>query len=174
MVSDNDSSISPATVAIREEAQRLSGRVGEALLARQWHVATAESCTGGLIAAFLTDIAGSSSWFGFGWVSYANAAKRQMLGISPTTLLEHGAVSEPVVSQMAETALQSADADIAIAVSGIAGPGGATATKPVGTVWHAWATETGVTTHQAVYPGERDEVRLRTAVCALAGILERV
>jgi len=103
------------------------------------HITAAESCTGGLIAKCLTDIDGSSSWFEQAWVTYSNKAKNEMLGVPYTLIQAHGAVSEPVVTAMANGALQRSGASIAIAVSGIAGPGGGSPEKPVGTVWVAWA-----------------------------------
>lgn len=109
------------------------------LLARGWMLATAESCTGGLIAAACTDLAGSSTWFERGFVTYSNAAKAQMLGIDAALIAQHGAVSEPVARAMAQGALQHAHAQVALAVTGVAGPGGGSADKPVGTVWFAWA-----------------------------------
>ena len=109
------------------------------LLARGWMLATAESCTGGLIAAACTDLAGSSSWFERGFVTYSNAAKAQMLGVDAALIAQHGAVSEPVARAMAQGALQRAHAQVALAVTGVAGPGGGSADKPVGTVWFAWA-----------------------------------
>jgi nicotinamide-nucleotide amidase len=109
------------------------------LRARGWMLATAESCTGGLIAAACTDLAGSSSWFERGFVTYSNAAKAQMLGVEAALIARHGAVSEPVARAMAQGALQHAHAQVALAVTGVAGPGGGSADKPVGTVWFAWA-----------------------------------
>jgi nicotinamide-nucleotide amidase len=113
--------------------------LGAALRRRGWRIASAESCTGGLIAAACTSVAGSSDWFECGWVSYSNAAKSALLGVDPALIAVHGAVSEPVVLAMAEGALQRAGVDLAVAVTGIAGPGGGTATKPVGLVWLALA-----------------------------------
>ncbi|HEY9101890.1 nicotinamide-nucleotide amidohydrolase family protein, partial [Chitinimonas sp.] len=115
-------------------SQPLAEQLGKALLARGWRVTAAESCTGGGIASAITDIAGSSGWFDMGWVTYSNEAKQRLLGVAPTTLAEHGAVSEPVVREMALGALQAAGADLAVAVSGVAGPSGGTPAKPVGTV----------------------------------------
>ena len=109
------------------------------LLARGWMLATAESCTGGLIAAACTDLAGSSTWFERGFVTYSTAAKAQMLGTDAALIAQHGAVSEPVARAMAQGALQHAHAQVALAVTGVAGPGGGSADKPVGTVWFAWA-----------------------------------
>ena len=121
------------------ETARLVQSLGAQLLARGWMLATAESCTGGLIAAACTDLAGSSTWFERGFVTYSNAAKAQMLGIDAALIARHGAVSEPVARAMAQGALQHAYAQVALAVTGVAGPSGGSADKPVGTVWFAWA-----------------------------------
>ena len=121
------------------EPARLVQALATQLLARGWMLATAESCTGGLIAAACTDLAGSSTWFERGFVTYSNAAKAQMLGVDTALIAQHGAVSEPVARAMAQGALQHAHAQVALAVTGVAGPGGGSADKPVGTVWFAWA-----------------------------------
>ena len=128
----------PAETAEAETA-RLVETLAAQLLARGWMLATAESCTGGLIAAACTDLAGSSTWFERGFVTYSNAAKAQMLGVDTALIAQHGAVSEPVARAMAQGALQHAHAQVALAVTGVAGPGGGSADKPVGTVWFAWA-----------------------------------
>lgn len=117
--------------------------LAEALLARGWTLAAAESCTGGLIAAACTAVPGSSHWFERGFVTYSNAAKVEMLGVSQLLLQTHGAVSEPVARAMAEGALVRSRAHLTLAVTGIAGPGGAVPGKPVGTVWLAWSVRTG-------------------------------
>ena len=122
------------------ELMQLSEKIGRALKARGATVTTAESCTGGWIAKAITDIAGSSAWFERGFVTYSNEAKSQMIGVSEATLRDNGAVSEPVVVEMAIGALRAARADYAISVSGVAGPDGGSVEKPVGTVWIAVAT----------------------------------
>jgi len=141
-------------------------------------VSTAESCTGGWIAKSLTDIAGSSAAFGFGFVTYSNAAKTTLLGVSTETLDLHGAVSEPVVAGMAEAALERSQADFAVAVSGIAGPDGGSEEKPVGTVWFAWAHRSGdepvVTTERRHLEGDRGRIRSQTVVLALQGLREHL
>ena len=141
-------------------------------------VATAESCTGGWIAKSLTDVAGSSAVFSYGIVSYSNGAKEQLLGVSNATLSEHGAVSEEVVSEMAEGALALSGANIAVGVSGVAGPDGGTEDKPVGTVWFAWALRTvsGIKTNTELrtMEGDRKSVRMQTVTRALDGIRERL
>src|SRR5271165_6965228 len=125
------------------ELKQLAARVGRRLLGAHRVVATAESCTGGWIAKACTDVAGSSQWFGEGFVTYSNAAKRRRLGVHRTLLDKHGAVSEQVVRAMAKGALRRAQAQVAVAVTGIAGPDGAVPGKPVGTVWLAWAMRRG-------------------------------
>jgi len=151
--------------------------VGE-MIDRGVTVATAESCTGGWIAKALTDISGSSAAFGFGVVSYSNSAKSSMLGVREDTLARHGAVSEPVVAEMAEGALRLSHADMAVAVSGIAGPDGGTREKPVGTVWCAWAVSTSngttIDTEHRVFAGDRESVRAQTVIWALDGLRERL
>ena len=141
-------------------------------------VATAESCTGGWIAKALTDVSGSSAAFGYGVVSYSNAAKASLLGVAESTLQEHGAVSEAVVTEMAAGVLHLSGADLAVAVSGIAGPDGGTDQKPVGTVWLAWAASTSggpaVDTERRVLDGDRDSVRKQTVILALQGLRERL
>ena len=141
-------------------------------------VTTAESCTGGWIAKAITDIPGSSSTFAYGIVSYSNGAKESMLGVQNPTLAEHGAVSSPVVKQMAQGALQLSGADIAVAVSGVAGPDGGTDEKPVGTVWFAWAVRTksgiSVDSKKLRFDGNRNEVRVQTVAQALRGVLDRI
>ncbi|AQR64309.1 damage-inducible protein CinA [Aquaspirillum sp. LM1] len=153
-------------------ARHLAAQLGDALRQRQQQVATAESCTGGLIAGTLTAIPGSSDWFGFGWVSYANDAKQQMLGVSANTLARHGAVSADTVGEMAAGARLHSHADWAIAVSGIAGPGGGSRDKPVGLVWFGLAGPHGVDTFSQVFAGGRDQVREQTVETALQHLLQ--
>lgn len=143
------------------------------LAAQGLKVATAESCTGGLIAKRITDVPGSSGVFEFGWVTYADQAKERMLGVPEEVLKLHGAVSEPVVKAMAEGVLDRSGADVAVAVSGIAGPGGGTPENPVGTVWLAWAFRGGETrTEMMIYPRDRDSFRQMVSQKALAGLLD--
>lgn len=142
----------------------LAGRLGEALLAQGATVTVAESCTGGWIAKCLTDVPGSSGWFERGWVSYSNAAKREDLGVAPSLLASEGAVSEAVVRAMADGARRRAGATAALAVSGIAGPGGGSEAKPVGTVCFGLARADGRTEAWTCrFAGDRDAVR-RAAV----------
>lgn len=153
----------------------LAARLGERLLAAGRRLTTAESCTGGWIGKVLTDVPGSSRWFETGYIVYGNGAKSALLGIAPALLAEHGAVSEPVVRAMALAALQRAGADVSIAVSGIAGPDGGSAAKPVGTVWLGWATGRGesaqVRTQRELFDGDREAVRRAAVHAALAGAL---
>lgn len=139
---------------------------------RQWMLATAESCTGGMIAAACTDLAGSSVWFERGFVSYSNAAKTELLGVLPELISQHGAVSEAVVRAMAQGALTHSRAEVSVAVTGVAGPGGGSADKPVGTVWFGWATPAGVVTETRCFGGDRAAVRSATVGHALIRLLE--
>jgi nicotinamide-nucleotide amidase len=142
--------------------------LAEALRARGWRLATAESCTGGLIAATCTALAGSSDWFERGFVTYSNAAKVEQLGVDALLIAQHGAVSEAVVCAMAEGALLHSAADIAVAVTGIAGPGGGTADKPVGLVWLAIAqTGARASAERLQLGGDRANVREQTVMLAL-------
>jgi nicotinamide-nucleotide amidase len=142
-----------------------------ALRARAWRMATAESCTGGLIAAACTALAGSSDWFERGFVPYSNQAKTELLGVAPALLRAHGAVSEPVARAMVAGALQRAPVQLAVAVTGIAGPGGAAPGKPVGTVWVAWGTPASVQAECLQLDGDRDAVRGATVQAALTRLL---
>jgi nicotinamide-nucleotide amidase len=136
--------------------------------ARGLRVATAESCTGGLVAGAITAIPGSSAVFTHGFVTYANEAKTQMLGVAEAILAEHGAVSPETAAAMATGARTRAGANLAISTTGVAGPDGGTAQKPVGTVWFGLATVQGVTTYHRVFPGNRDDVRSASVDYALA------
>jgi len=151
----------------------LSDLLGEKLLARGWRVATAESCTGGGVAAAITEIAGSSSWFEYGIVSYANRAKEKLLHVNSDVLLHEGAVSQTVVEQMVKGVLSLSDADIAVAISGIAGPSGGTSEKPVGTVWFAWGLASGTINSTCCYfSGDRVLVQQQSVKYALTGLLK--
>ncbi|AHE98443.1 CinA family protein [Thioalkalivibrio paradoxus] len=143
------------------------------LQARGLRVCTAESCTAGGIAAALTDLAGSSAWFECGWVTYSNASKVRLLGVDPGLLERWGAVSEPVAAAMCAGALERSTADLALSVTGIAGPGGATLEKPVGLVWFGWMRRGGTArTESRVFPGDRAAVRAAAAAWALGQLLE--
>ena len=141
---------------------------------RGWMMATAESCTGGLIAGACTDLSGSSEWFERGMVSYSNAAKTALLGVPADLIKTQGAVSEAVARAMASGALTHSDALCAVAVTGIAGPTGGSAEKPVGTVWFAWATPTGLFSERQQFSGDRASVREATVIHALAGLVSRL
>ena len=147
----------------------------EELIAANRRVATAESCTGGWIAKAITDVAGSSACFAYGIVSYSDDAKSALLGVSPDTLSAHGAVSEPVVREMAAGVLELSGADLTVAVSGIAGPDGGSEEKPVGTVWFGWQGGAGNASSARVrFEGDRDAVRRQTVITALQGLREQL
>ena len=145
--------------------------ISGALLARGWMLATAESCTGGLIAAACTDLAGSSQWFERGVVSYSNAAKTELLGVDADLIAQHGAVSEPVARAMAEGALARSHAQVSLAVTGVAGPTGGSADKPVGTVCFAWCVAGRTHCHTLHLSGNRAAVRDATVRHALARLV---
>ncbi len=162
------------TIPDDRELDRLAMRVGDHLHLLHRRLATAESCTGGWIAKILTDIPGSSSWFDRGFITYSNEAKQDMLGVSTEILARDGAVSEACVIAMAEGALDNSRADYTVAVSGIAGPGGATVDKPLGLVWLAWAGGGETVADQHVFSGDREAVRRQAVQEALAGLLARL
>ena len=153
----------------------LAAELGRALVARGWCVATAESCTGGLVAGAITAIAGSSAWFDRGFVTYSNEAKHEMLGVSIELIDQFGAVSEPVAAAMAQGARSHSLAQCALAVTGVAGPGGGTAAKPVGMVCFGWAVE-GMAKRVATlnFDGDRASVRAQSVTVALRGLLDLI
>ncbi len=153
----------------------LAAELGAALKARDWMLALAESCTGGMAAQAITSVAGCSTWFDRGFVSYSNAAKIEMLGVTSKTLEQEGAVSEQTAFEMAVGALNNSQAQIAGSITGIAGPDGGTPEKPVGTVCFAWATldKTTLTATRQFY-GNREEIRQQAAAVMIAGLIERV
>jgi len=157
------------------ELQRLAMRVGALLIDSERRIVTAESCTGGWIAKVMTDIPGSSSWFLGGVVAYSNTLKQRLLGVLPSTLVAHGAVSEATAREMAIGALETLGGQFAIAVTGIAGPDGGQPGKPVGTVWFGWAWRAGeeIETRVALetFPGDREAVRRQTVARALGELL---
>ena len=151
----------------------LAAQLGKTLEQQGRILTTAESCTGGWIAKVITDVPGSSGWFEYGFVTYSNKAKEELLSVAPATLEQHGAVSAKTVTEMAQGALKRSRADLAVAVSGVAGPDGGSPDKPVGTVWLAWAVKNGsVRTHRQIFPGDRDAVRRQTVTMALEGLLD--
>jgi nicotinamide-nucleotide amidase len=145
--------------------------LADALRGRGWTIATAESCTGGMIGATCTGLAGSSDWFERGFITYSNAAKTELLDVPAGLIDAHGAVSEPVARAMAEGALAHSAADLSVAVTGVAGPGGGSVAKPVGTVWLAWAGPAGVQAECRLFPGDRAAIREATVRRALDGLL---
>lgn len=159
------------------ELSRLAARLGRYLVRSGRTVSTAESCTGGWIAKALTDIAGSSQWFGEGFVTYSNSAKARTLRVPRSVLERDGAVSRGAARAMARGALRRAGADLAVAVTGIAGPDGAVPGKPVGTVWFCWASKRGtgvrLVAERKHFRGDREAVRRKTVHHALAGLLRR-
>ncbi len=145
------------------------------LLQKKQVLATAESCTGGWIAQQLTAVAGSSEWFDCGFVTYSNDSKQQMLGVSENSLIKYGAVSSNVVVEMAEGVLNHSQATMSVATSGIAGPGGGSDDKPVGTVWFAWAQKGELTrSEKKCFSGDRESVRKQAVKYALQGILQNL
>jgi nicotinamide-nucleotide amidase len=156
-----------------EHLDKLAAELGVRLLDRGLTLVTAESCTGGWIAKVVTDIPGSSAWFDRGFVTYSNRSKREMLGVSAASLTGPGAVSAGVVAEMAGGALARSGGDVAVAVSGIAGPGGGSEEKPVGTVYFAWAVPgRQPEVKRMQFAGERDEVRHQTVRLALERLME--
>ncbi len=157
---------------LNQSTDVLAQRLGSALAVCGWRVATAESCTGGGVAAAITSVAGSSGWFEYGVVSYGNNAKQKLLGVSSASLGTWGAVSEAVVKEMVAGALSMSEADIAVAISGIAGPSGGSLEKPVGTVWFAWSTRIGACiTDQQHFVGNRQDIQHQAVLYALEGLL---
>lgn len=154
---------------------QLADQLGRLLTVKHWTVTTAESCTGGGIAQAITAIPGSSRWFEQGLVTYSDHAKSRLLQVEEQLLRDHGAVSRQVVEAMAAGALRFAEANCAIAVSGIAGPDGGTLTKPVGTVWIAWGMDNDTLVSQCFqFPGDRHQVRRQTIIEALQGLKQRI
>jgi nicotinamide-nucleotide amidase len=153
--------------------ENLAAQVGGALKSHGMTLATAESCTGGGVTQAITEVAGSSAWFERGFVTYSNLSKQQMLGVRETTLKQYGAVSEMAVREMVAGALANSAAQVALAVTGIAGPDGGTADKPVGTVWFAWGIKHGETHAQRhQLGGNRAEVRAQAVHIALQGLID--
>ena len=160
--------------SIDNDTGDLAARAGQALHARELLLCTAESCTGGGVAQAVTDIAGSSAWFERGFVTYSNASKAELLGVPAALIAQCGAVSEEVAAAMAQGALANSAADVALSTTGIAGPGGAVAGKPVGTVCFAWSRAGATHTERRVFGGDRAAVRAQAVAHALAGLLRLV
>ena len=150
----------------------LAQKVGAALKERKLMLVTAESCTGGWVAMEVTAIAGSSDWFERGYVTYSNAAKREELGVAEATLKRHGAVSEETAREMASGALKHGRGQVALAITGVAGPGGGSRDKPVGTVCLAWARGSKISSETRRFDGDRESVRRQSVFRALQGVLE--
>lgn len=155
--------------------EALAVRVGEALKARDLMISTAESCTGGWIGEVLTAIAGSSNYYERGFITYSNQSKQELLGVPEQTIAEHGAVSEETVRAMAAGAIAHSRAQVAVSVSGVAGPGGGSAHNPVGTVCFGWALKGGEPqSARKRFDGDRESVRRQSVAFALRGVLERI
>lgn len=152
----------------------LCAQLAQALTGRGWSLATAESCTGGMIAAACTALSGSSVWFERGFVTYSNAAKSECLDVPAALIDTHGAVSEPVARAMAAGAVQRSRAQVAVAVTGVAGPTGGSAAKPVGTVWFGWSVQGVVHSEMRHFPGDRAQVRAATVTHALQRLLQLI
>lgn len=150
-----------------ESTAALVASVADRLLAKRWMMATAESCTGGLIAGACTDMAGSSAWFERGLVTYSNEAKTELLGVDAALIEAQGAVSEPVARAMAEGAVARSHAQVSVSVTGVAGPTGGSVEKPVGTVWFGWSVGGQVRTERRRFEGDRAAVRAATVQHAL-------
>jgi nicotinamide-nucleotide amidase len=153
--------------AAADEIPSAVSKLAEALIAKQIFLATAESCTGGLIAAACTDLTGSSAWFERGFVTYSNQAKTELLGVAAPLIAEHGAVSEPVARAMAEGAVRNSHAQIAVAVTGVAGPAGGSPSKPVGTVWFGFVVGGKTSSELQRFDGDRAAVRRAAVLHAL-------
>lgn len=156
----------------QQQISELSSKVGQRLLDLNLFLVTAESCTGGWIAQAITETAGSSAWFNAGFITYSNEAKEQLLGVD-SELIEHaGAVSQEVVELMALGASNKGFGSVAVAVSGVAGPGGGTEEKPVGTVWIGWAVNGSVKSCKYCFDGNREQIRFQTVIAALSGVID--
>lgn len=159
-------------MSIDAELYEIAGRVGDALKVRKMAMTAAESCTGGWIGQAVTMVPGSSKWFDRGFVTYTNEAKQEVLGVGAETLKKNGAVSEPVVLEMAAGALKASRAQVAVSVSGIAGPDGGTPNKPVGTVCIAWCRAGDMPVAKTFrFAGDRDSVRRQSVIAALEGLV---
>lgn len=158
-----------------DDLETLASELGYSLLQRGFMLATAESCTGGWVAKALTDIPGSSAWFDCGFITYSNEAKQEMLGVDPEIIDTNTAVSEATARAMAEGALQKSHADLSLAITGIAGPGGGSPYKPVGLVWFAWAGGgQAVVSREHIFDGDRETIRRQAVLTALQGVRQRL
>ena len=159
---------------MNEDTLRLCEQLAGRLVTRGWMLATAESCTGGMIAAACTDLAGSSNWFERGFVTYSDAAKTELLGVAPAVIVQYGAVSEVVARAMAFGAIRHSRAQASVAVTGIAGPTGGSAQKPVGTVWFGFQVDGQLTSETRHFDGDRAAVREATVQHALVRLLQLI
>jgi len=160
---------------INNTIQQLASKLGDKLIQINSIVATAESCTGGGVAYAITSVAGSSQWFDRSFVTYTNESKQEMLGVSAKTLIERGAVSEEVVVEMAQGAIRNSNANIAVSISGVAGPDGGSIAKPVGTVCFSWCNNMSTSISETKYfEGSRDQVRELAIKHALQGLIRLV
>jgi nicotinamide-nucleotide amidase len=157
-----------------DNLDKLAEELGALLKRHSLMLATAESCTGGWISMLVTSVAGSSDWFDRGFVTYSNVAKQDMLGVRAETIEIHGAVSEQTAREMALGAIENSQAGVAVSVTGIAGPGGGSENKPVGTVCFGWAINGGCETTTCHFKGDRTEIREQSAEYALQGLMERL
>lgn len=159
---------------ITDQVLELSAELGKKLVQKNWQITCAESCTGGGIGYAITSAAGSSNWFERGFITYSNQAKTELVGVKQSTLQKFGAVSEQVVQQMAAGALQKAGAEVSVAVSGVAGPGGGSVEKPVGLVWFGFVIGNVAFQEKQVFPGDRAMVRQQTVEYALQKVMSRL
>jgi nicotinamide-nucleotide amidase len=160
---------------MKNQLDDLAIELGQALAVTGLSLVTAESCTGGLVATRVTDVAGCSDWFDRAFITYTNLAKQEMLGVSEACIDEHGAVSEETVRQMATGALAASRAQVAIAISGVAGPSGGSEDKPVGTVWFAWAYgDDSLVSERQLFGGDRKNIRQQAAAYAMRRVIERL
>lgn len=157
---------------MKDSIVNLASQLGQVLLSKNWQISCAESCTGGGIAYAITSTAGSSEWFNRSFVTYSNEAKQQLLGVAGATLEQYGAVSSETVLEMALGTASATDAEVALSVSGIAGPGGGSDDKPVGTVWFGFRVGNSLSSEKVIFAGDRDQVRERAIEHSLAKALE--
>jgi nicotinamide-nucleotide amidase len=150
-----------------EKSRHLSQQLGELLLKKHWTLCTVESCTGGALSSAITSVPGASQWFGYGFVTYANQAKQKLLRVSENTLTQQGAVSEIAAREMVLGARELSSADVVIAITGIAGPSGGSADKPIGTVWLAFAVEERIFTKHHIFQGDRSDIQAQAVQLAL-------
>ena len=161
-------------ISFSAELTPILNQIGQLLQIQHAMLTCAESCTGGLITKLITDQPGSSAWFDCGFITYSDTAKHQMLGVPIQLLNQHGAISQPVAEAMVTGAIKHSSSEFALAVTGIAGPDGGTTTKPVGTVWLAWAGPTGIQSHVRHFTGNRNQIRQAAAKAALEGVIPAI